>query len=108
MLTPDNVSDIKAAPALLKRAERMRYLIGDKGYYADSLRRALCAAGATPSSRDAATANAPSATTSSDTASHLTENAFCRPKDFRRFATRYDKLAVNFLPAVAITTPIAF
>ena len=31
MLTPGNVSDVKAAPALLKRAGRMRYLLGDKG-----------------------------------------------------------------------------
>ena len=33
---------------------------------------------------------------------HLIENAFCRLKDFRRVATRYDKLAANFLSAVAL------
>ena len=38
-LTAGNVSDIKAAPTLLDRARRMRYLLGDKGYDADSLRR---------------------------------------------------------------------
>ena len=38
MLTPGNVSDVKAAPALLQHAGRMRYLLGDKGYDADSLR----------------------------------------------------------------------
>ena len=27
-----SVSDWKAAPGLLKRASRMRYLLGDKGY----------------------------------------------------------------------------
>src|SRR5919106_5595305 len=36
------------------------------------------------------------------------EAAFCRLKDFRRIATRYDKLAVNFLTAVALATIIAF
>jgi len=36
------------------------------------------------------------------------EAAFCRLKDFRRVATRYDKLAVNFLSAVALATIIAF
>ena len=36
------------------------------------------------------------------------ENAFCRLKDFRRVATRYDKLAVNFLSAVALAAIIAF
>lgn len=48
MLTPGNVSDIKAAPALLERGGRMQYLLGDKGYDADSVRRSLRAAGAVP------------------------------------------------------------
>lgn len=38
----------------------------------------------------------------------LIENAFCRLKDFRRVATRYDKLAANFLSAAALATAIAF
>ena len=39
---------------------------------------------------------------------HLVENAFCRLKDFRRVATRYDKLARNFLSAVELATLLAF
>ena len=39
---------------------------------------------------------------------HLIENAFCRLKDFRGVATRYDKLAANFLSGVALATAIAF
>ena len=39
---------------------------------------------------------------------HLIENAFCRLKDFRRVATRYDKLAANFLSAVALAAVLAF
>ncbi len=39
---------------------------------------------------------------------HLVENAFCRLKDFRRVATRYDKLARNFLSAVALAAALAF
>jgi len=39
---------------------------------------------------------------------HLIENAFCRLKDFRRIHTRYDKLAANFLSAVALATTVAF
>lgn len=31
---------------------------------------------------------------------HRIENAFCRLKDFRRIATRYDMLARNFLASV--------
>lgn len=39
---------------------------------------------------------------------HLVENAFYRLADFRRVATRYDKLANNFLSGVALATAIAF
>lgn len=39
---------------------------------------------------------------------HLIENAFCRLKDFRRIATRYDKLSRNFLSAAALATLVAF
>jgi len=39
---------------------------------------------------------------------HLVENAFCRLEDFRRVATRYDKLARNFLAAVALAVLLAF
>ena len=36
------------------------------------------------------------------------EAMFCRLKDFRRIATRYDKLARNYLSAVALAAAIAF
>ena len=36
------------------------------------------------------------------------EAAFCRLKDFRRIATRYDKLARNFASAVALAAVVAF
>lgn len=67
MLMPGNVSDIKAAPALLERAGRMRYLLGDKGYDADSLRRSLPLQALHPSSLDGGAGSKQSATTSRDT-----------------------------------------
>lgn len=109
MLTPGNVSDIKAAPALIERAGRMRYLLGDKGYDADRLRRSLREAGATPvipGRRNRKRAVRYDQNRYRDR--HLIENAFCRMKDFRRVATRYDKLATNFLSGVALATAIAF
>jgi transposase len=39
---------------------------------------------------------------------NATERVFRRLKDFRRFATRYDKLAINFLGAIHITTAVTF
>ncbi|KQN92136.1 transposase [Sphingomonas sp. Leaf67] len=109
MLTAGNVSDVKAAPALFERAGRMRYLLGDKGYDADRLRRSLRDGGAVPvipgrRNRKRAIRY----DKDRYRGRHLIENAFCRLKDFRRVATRYDKLAANFLSGVALATAIAF
>ena len=109
MLTAGNVSDISAAHALLDRAGRVQYLLGDKGYDADALRRALREVGATPvipGRRNRKRAILYDKRRYRDR--HLVENAFCRLKDFRRVATRYDKLAANFLSAVALATAVAF
>jgi transposase len=95
-LTAGNVSDVKAAPALLKQAGRMRYLLTDKGYDADQLRRSLRDAGAVPVIPAGAAASAPSG------------ERLLPLKDFRRVHTRYDKLAANFLSGVALATAIAF
>jgi len=101
---------VKAAPELLARlGARTRYLLADKGYDADPLRRSLRHAGAVPV--------IPGRRSRKRTIRydkqryrdrHLIENAFCRLKDFRRVATRYDKLAANFLSGVALATAIAF
>ena len=39
-------------------------------------------------------------------ARNLIERAFCRLKDWRRIATSYDKLAINFASAVAIAAVV--
>ncbi|MDR6305847.1 transposase [Nitrobacter vulgaris] len=36
------------------------------------------------------------------------ERMFCRLKDFRRIATRYDRLAINFLAAVCIAALVSY
>jgi putative transposase len=36
------------------------------------------------------------------------ENAFCRLKDFRRIATRYDRLARNFLASVCLVATLVW
>lgn len=109
MLTPGNVADVKAAPELLARMGRSRYLLADKGYDADALRRSLRQAGAVPV--------IPGRSNRKRTirydrdrykGRHLIENAFCRLKDFRRVATRYDKLARNYLSGVALAAALAF
>ena len=109
-LTPGNASDIRTAPELLARVPgRLRRLVADRGYDADELRRDLRSAGATPV--------IPGRCTRKRRVRHdktryrdrwRIEAAFCRLKDFRRVATRYDKLAANFASAVALATVIAF
>ena len=108
-LTPGNVSDITVAPALLARAKGARYVLAEKGYDADALRRSLRQAGAVPVIPGRITRKKKIAYDRDRYRDrHLVENAFCRLKDFRRVATRYDKLAANFLSAVALGALPAF
>lgn len=108
-LTPGNIADTTAAPGLLARLSGARYLIADKGYDANALRDDLRRRGTVPVIPGRANRTR---TITYDKRRyrerHLIENAFCRLKDFRRVATRYDKLAGNFLSAVAIATLVAF
>ena len=108
-LTPGNASDIGMAAPLIAAAGRMKRLLADKGYDADALRKSLKAQGTQP---------VIPGRRNRKRAIHydkerykgrwLVEAAFCRLKDFRRVATRYDKLAINFMSAVALATIIAF
>ena len=109
ILTPGNVADVTVAPELLTRAGAARYILADKGYDADALRRTLRQAGAVPVIPGRITRTKKIAYDKGRYRDrHLIENAFCRLKDFRRVATRYDKLAANFLSAVALAAVLAF
>ena len=108
-LTAGNVADIRAVPDLLPQLIGARYLIADKGYDADGLRRLLRDQGVVPvipGRRGRKRTIRHDERRYRDR--HLIENAFCRLKDFRRVATRYDRLARNFLSAAAIATLVAF
>jgi transposase len=107
VLSPGNLADISAAPALLDRMPPPARLLADKGYDANSLRRRLAAStteAVIPSTRSR------KRPIPYDTERYRERNkierAICRLKDFRRLATRYDKLARNFLSAVAIASVI--
>ena len=109
-LTPGNAADIKTAPELIARVPgRMRRLLADRGYDADDLRRNLRSTGAIPVIPGRRTRNRPIRHNRQRYKDRWRiEAAFCRLKDFRRVATRYDKLAANFASAVALATVIAF
>jgi transposase len=40
--------------------------------------------------------------------SNAIERRFCRMKDFRRVATRYDRKAVNYLAAVCLAAIVCY
>ena len=102
-LTSGNVADITAAPKLIERAAGLGYLIGDKGYDTDSLRAMIRDRGGRPVIPGKANRKRKIPLDKARYKSrHLVENAFGRLKDFRRIATRYDKLARNFLAAAVL------
>jgi transposase len=108
-LTPGQQADIAAAPDVLALAPAMRALIGDKGYDSDGLRAELVKRGARPvipnkSNRVVIHRFDKRAYKGRN----VIERCFCRLKDFRRIATRYDKLARNFLAAIHLAALVAY
>ncbi len=109
LLTPGNIADISAAPSVLDAAGPLTRLIADKGYDANSLRQSLADAGAEAVIPSTASRKRP---IPYDRVAYrqrnLIERMFGRLKDFRRVATRYDKLARNFLAAAALAAIIIY
>jgi transposase len=104
MLTPGQDHDLTGAEPLLANADPSA-LIGDKAYDADRLIDTLKARAITPVIPPKANRKAPRAC---DFALYrernLVERFFNKIKHFRAIATRYDKLARNFLAAVQLVS----
>lgn len=103
ILGPGNGADISSAPALLDLLPAPTRLLADKGYDANSLRTRLAASkteAVIPSTKSRKTPIPYDAQAYIER--NLIERTFGRLKDWRRIATRYDKLAINFASAVAI------
>ena len=102
-LTPGNVADISMAAPLLSLLPAPKRLVADKAYDADSLRRWLKARRVKAVIPSTATRTVPYPL---DRAVYRHRNRierlFCRLKNWRRIATRYDRLARNYLAALAI------
>jgi len=109
MLTGGQVADCKAAPTLLERLPECEIVHADKGYDADGIRRQIETRGAMPNIPPKANRkwkNCFSPFLHRDR--NAIERMFCRLKDFRRIATRYDRNAVNFLAAVCIAATVSY
>ncbi|OQW39404.1 MAG: transposase [Proteobacteria bacterium SG_bin5] len=109
VLTPGNTSDIRGADLLVADAVRMKRMIADRGYDANKLRATLKAQDTIPVIPGRRNRKRPIQYDERRYKDRWrVEAMFCRLKDFRRVATRYDKLARNFLSAVHLAAAIAF
>jgi len=87
----------------------MKRLIADRGYDANRLRATLRGQGTIPIIPGRRNRKRPIQYDERRYRDRWrVEAMFCRLKDFRRVATRYDKLAANFGSAVALASIVAF
>lgn len=109
-LTPGNASDVRVAPDVIAAAPRpLKRLIADRGYDANHLRWNFKAACTTPVIPGTPSRKRPIRLDERRSRERWRiEAVFCRLKDFRRIATRYDKLAANFALALALGAILAF
>ena len=109
LISAGNTNDISMAAALVAAAGPIRRLLADRGYDADHLRKLLADRGAEAVIPSTASRRAP---IPYDVAAHKgrnrVERMWCRLKDFRRVATRYDKLARNYLSGALIAATCAY
>ena len=107
LLTPGQTHDLAGADARLPQMTADR-LIADNAFDADQrVRQALAVAGksAVIPPRDHRR-TAPDFDPELYKTRHLIENFFCKLKQFRAIATRYDKTARNFLAATHLAAAI--
>lgn len=105
LISPGEVHDVMCAEALLDGLERRAIVIGDKGYDADRVRTHIRSQGAIP--------NIPNKTDRKKKyrwsraiyrERNLVERFFNKLKQFRRIATRYDKLGTTFFAFVQLAS----
>jgi putative transposase len=97
------MGDIRAAMPLLQQLQPAYFLAADTAYDSDALRQFLAVRGTIAVIPNNPTRKRrhpfdPRAYRNRN----IIERMFCRLKDWRRIATRYDKLATNFQAAILI------
>jgi transposase len=101
---------MQVAGELIERAAgRFTRLIADRGYDTNAIRSAVAARGGEAVIPFTATRRTPIPyDRTAYRARNLVERLWCRLKDWRRVATRYDKLARNFLSGALIAVTITY
>lgn len=108
-LTGGQVADIKGGEPLALMTPPLKAFLADKAYDCTRLREHLNRKGTTPVIPNKCNRKKPYPFDKTlYKARNTVERMFCRLKDFRRIATRYDKLAQNYLSALCLASTVAY
>ena len=109
LLTGGQAHDCPAAERLIRRVKKPKRMHGDKAYDSAKLREELDENGTKPVIPNRSNRKQPfSFSKRLYKLRWRIEAAFNRLKDFRRIATRYDKLARNYLASVCLAASIVW
>ena len=107
LLTPGNVHDCKVAQRCIEAMPPAAELVADKGYDSKALRDWLAERGTTaviPPRKNRKVQYHYDKTVYRQR--NIIERMFCRLKDWRRIATRFDRNIKNFITAIALAAAI--
>ncbi len=109
LLTGGEAHDCPIAERLIRRVKRPKRILGDKAYDSAELRQELDERGTKPVIPNRCNRKQPfSLSKRLYKLQWRIENAFNRLKDFRRIATRYDRLARNYLASVCLAAALVW
>ncbi len=106
-MTGGEAHDCPVAERLIRRVKPSKRLLGDKGYDSGEFRDELHERGTKPVIPNRCNRKQPFGFSKRlYKLRWRIENAFNRLKDFRRIATRYDRLARNYLASVCLAAAL--
>ena len=109
LLTGGEAHDCPVAERLIRRVKSAKRMLGDKAYDSVELRENLDERGTRPVIPNRCNRKQPfSFNKSLYKLRWRIESAFNRLKDFRRIATRYDRLARNYLASVCLAAALVW
>jgi len=109
LLTGGEAHDCPVAERLIRRVRPAKRMLGDKAYDSAELREELDGLGTKPVIPNRSNRKQPfSFNKRLYKGRWRIESAFNRLKDFRRIATRYDRLARNYLASVCLAAALVW
>jgi transposase len=109
LLTGGQAADCRAAETLLQGLAPSTLVMADRAYDTNAVRQQIEGQGAVPNIPPKRTRRWKSCFSPAlYRGRNAIERMFCGLKDYRRIATRYDKLAVNFMSAVHLAATVSY